>query len=134
MLSVLVLMVPTTLFAEELLPALCKQVLTPDTNTSVPQVVMNHIIEKVRGVPSQIIGDVTDKVDEVTGTLAEALEAQKNTPKKLVLGTSTASVNDSGVVGYLYDKAIDVAAFLLRHWLWTLSALVALIIGWSLRT
>ena len=127
--------------AEDLLPALCKQVLTPNTNTSLPQVVMNHIVERVKEMPGRIVQDTRGVVDKFTNSLAENLESKKSNGGVVlaqesgsrVLGTSTKNVGSQSFLDSLWNWGIDALSFLLHHWLGSLAGLGALAIYFFIR-
>lgn len=132
------ILLPNVVLAEELLPALCRQVLEPSKETSISQIVSNHVIEKVKEIPTLIVQDAKGALDKIANNLADTLESKKSdgavaAASSAVLGTSTARVSHQSLFDKAYNYGLDALAFLLRHWLWSISALGLIIIGWSLR-
>lgn len=121
---------PAFASAEDLLPAICAQILTPDKNTSVVDVIRRNVVERVREIPNLVMNDLGEAVNGGAESLAENLESHK---KGGVLGASTSAVDDLSFFDSLYNKALGALAFLIRHWLWTLAGFGVVAFLWLLR-
>jgi hypothetical protein len=138
-LSFLSLTFPSALFAEDLLPAICQQVLEPEAGQSIPQLILSHVMGKVKEIPSKIVVDAREAVDGAATSLADKLESYKSggvigaEDEGNVLGTSTSMAGEPSLLDSIKDDALAVAAFLLRHWLATLAVVGAIAIALLLR-
>jgi hypothetical protein len=124
-------LLPAFAYAEELLPAICQQVINPVANTSIPQIVINHIKEKLDTAPQELARDAKEVVDQAAESLASAVESRRPSAGAGVLGAST--VYKPTLWESIYDKLLEALAFTLRHWTWALGAVTILIIGYSFR-
>ncbi len=133
-LNFILLAAPAALYAAEqsLLPAICEQVITPDLNKSFSQIVIDHVVTRVKEIPREIVKDVEEVGDKFVAALSEKLEESKNVPSskissdKLaanVLGVST----ELGWFDRAYDGAVGVLQTLLKHWVWTMAGLGTLL-------
>ena len=137
--SFLLLVFPVALHAEDLIPAICQQVLTPEASTSVAQIIKEHFVSRAKGVPSKVVQDVRGAVDGFANSLADKVESYKSDGEIVagdggsVLGTSTSMVGEQSFLDSVKDDALAVLAFLLRHWLITLSVVGGIAIALMLR-
>ncbi len=131
----LLLTFPTALYAEELLPAICQQIIEPKENVSIPQLVVSHVVGKAKEIPRAIAVDAKEAVDGFANSLAEKVESYKSDGTVLaadggdVLGTSTSMVGEQSLLDSIKDDALSILAFLLRHWLITLAVIGAIAIA-----
>ncbi|MEK7227622.1 MAG: hypothetical protein AAB641_01890 [Patescibacteria group bacterium] len=113
---------PNIVHGEELLPAICEQIITPDKNLSIPDIIKEHIATRIREIPGEIARDTKEVVSSIGDSIGETLGANKDEAfsriKSQVLGTSTANALQS-----------NFSDLLLRHWVWALSALGLMVIG-----
>ena len=130
-LILLFLLVPSTASAEALLPAICEQVISPQPQTSVAQIVTNHIVEKLKTAPQDLAQDAKQLVDGVAQSLAESVESRKSSLAAGVLGAS--DVYKPTLWQSIYDKLLSTLAFIIRHWIWALGAITIFIVGYSFR-
>ena len=113
--SLAVFLLPFTVSAEEpsLIEAMCKQVLEPRAETSVLGVIKDHFVGKFSGVPEKVVDSAKGTADSAAESLAKNLESKELDSK--VLGAS--------IINPAFNKTLDGAAFLARHWIATLLGL-----------
>ena len=105
------------------MPAICKQVLTPDKSTSIAGVVRDYVAAQLGGVPQGLAQSGLSLANQGADELAQAIESYKksgSSSQSGVLGTSThaaPSVTDS-----IFNNVLDALAFLVHHWPWTMGA------------
>ncbi|OHA91647.1 MAG: hypothetical protein A2758_00890 [Candidatus Zambryskibacteria bacterium RIFCSPHIGHO2_01_FULL_49_18] len=116
------LAVPGALLAEELLPAICEQVLSPDKDTSIAKIIQTHFVEKAKTIPSEIIQDVKEVAGSAANSIGKSLGAYKDaTTSKFrgsVLGTSTRATIETSPFNILF-----------RYWVWGAAGL-GLLAAW----
>jgi len=128
----LILPAPVGVSAEELLPAICRQVLEPDDKTTVTEIIRGQLTQRAKELPGLVINEVKEAADAVAESVAGNLESYKNSSlSPRVLGTSTAS--KVSFFDSAYDEVISGLAFLIRHWFWTFAGLGLVVLGWFLR-
>jgi hypothetical protein len=125
------LLLPAFAQAEELLPAICQQVLAPKPETSLTEIIRDHVVEKLKTVPQALAQEAKEFADEAADTLAGSIEKHKPSLASGVLGAS--DVYDPTLWETVYEKFLSALAFIIRHWVWALGALTILIIGYSFR-
>lgn len=132
--SLFLFLTPSVLSAEDgLLPAVCKQILEPEADTSVIEVIKDHFSEKLDNLPQALVSDSKSAADNLAESLADKAESYKKpVASPQVLGTSTSNTSPEPL-DLIYNHALDGAAYLLRHWLWTLGGLVLVLFGWFMR-
>ncbi|MEK7176136.1 MAG: hypothetical protein AAB695_02050 [Patescibacteria group bacterium] len=117
---------PATAQAEELLPAICQQVLAPSKDVSIPEIVADHITNRIKEIPGEIVLDTERLISGVASSIGKTLGAYKDSAiskvKSQVLGANT---EDTGVSNFLNP--------FIRHWVWSLSGLGILAAWFILR-
>ena len=119
--------------SEELLPAICRQILAPESRGSA-EIIWDTLAERAKALPGRVMAEVAEKASNIQETLiskivpekkpAPATESQKQ--KALVLG---AAASKAGISSSLYDKGTDTLNFLVEHWRWVASGLVFILLS-----
>ncbi|MCX6715649.1 MAG: hypothetical protein NT077_01370 [Candidatus Taylorbacteria bacterium] len=93
------------------------------------------LADKIESFKKLVRSDNTDVVaNSIGGSTGNIVNMSTNALKGtsgIVLGTSTSPISDSGGKGLskmdsVFNMAMDLLAFLIRHWIWTLSGLVVI--------
>ncbi|MDO8565445.1 MAG: hypothetical protein Q7R67_02410 [bacterium] len=119
----------------------------PSLVFKIPEITLTKAKESALGV----VKAVPEELDSLAVSLADRLEATKNSPKlnvkaetvvePQVLGASTGSVGNlaktstnNNLTASAYNAGVDVLSLLLRNWMWTLSGLAVLALFWTFKS
>lgn len=123
--SLAIFSVPFVISAEEagLLEAMCKQVLAPEEEKSILEIMKDHIVGKFSDVPEKVVDSAKGTADSAAEILAEKLESKE-------IDTEVAGAS---IINPAVNEGFDALGFLMRHWLWSLSGLGLLILYFLFR-
>ena len=106
-------------------------------------------VESIKDDAIELVKALPEKIDTIAITLVDKLENTKKNAKDNPLQDLVDAENETQVLGAFdenaddnhnnltasaYNAGVDVLAFLLRHWMWTLSSLAVLGLLWSFRS
>jgi hypothetical protein len=117
-----IIFVPRSASAEELLPSICQQILTPEKSTSVSEIIKDHFIERAKAMPGEIVEDIQEVASTMLSAARDTLRPAASKIESRVLGASASKASGRGITD-----------FLLEHWLWFASGLGVLVIWQMMR-